>query len=384
MKPVAPELLSLLATRQFFAADLYTITLVTGETLRYCGGDADITCNGFLFSAGGMIGPYWDRSDNKAKCHWKVGVDVDSLIIDMLPGSATVLGVPILQAILSGVFDDAEFTLDRVYMPTWGDTRRGFIRLFVGRVAEVDVSRSIATFTITSHLELLNIQMPRNLYQAGCVNTLGDQACGVDISQYMSTGIVAAGSTVAGVMATIAGQFQQGYFDLGTLTFTSGQYQGQTFTVKQVSYGAPSVINLLGFLPAPPAAGDSFNIYAGCDKSCDLPLTVNGIMTEGQNNLDLVNGSAGSTALIGYTITGYGIPAGGYTVTGYESGAPGTPPVPTNGALLLSGTFQTSSVGQSHIYTLTKPGLVLNGCSKFNNLARFRGFPFVPAPSTAA
>ncbi|MGH6975639.1 MAG: baseplate hub protein, partial [Stellaceae bacterium] len=86
MKPASTALKSLLATRQFYAADLYTFALVGGGTLRYCGGDRDITANGNLYPAGGATGPYFDRKDNKAKCHWKVGVEVDQLVFDVLPG----------------------------------------------------------------------------------------------------------------------------------------------------------------------------------------------------------------------------------------------------------------------------------------------------------
>jgi uncharacterized phage protein (TIGR02218 family) len=395
MKPVSPELLTLLATRQFYVADCYSINLQTGGSLYYCSGDADLVVNGITYSAGGQIGPYWDRTDNKAKCHWKVGVDVDSLVVDVIPGTAQVLGISFLQAIRQGVFDGADVILDRVFMPTYGDTSRGIVRFFVGRIANIDCPRDVATFTVTSHLELLNQQFPNNLYQAGCVNNLGDTACGVTLSSYMSTGTVSSGATASSIPATISGSFQAGYFDLGTITFTSGVLNGQTLTIKTCAFGSPSTVSLLGYVATLPSSGDTFNIYAGCNKSCDLPLTVNGIMTAGQNNLVIVNGSVASAAMTGYTITGYGVPAS-TTVIGYHAGAypstvaggvsstNGNPPMPYTGELLLSNNFTLSSPGTSHAYTLTKPGTVLNGCGKFNNRGRFRGAPFIPVPSTAA
>jgi len=386
VKPISPELLALLATRQFFAADLFTLTLQSGVSLYYCGGDADIVANGITFSAGGQTGPYWDRTDNKAKCHWKVGVDVDSLVIDVIPGSATILGVPFLTAIRNGVFDGAEFTLDKVFMPTYGDTSRGFVRYFVGRVAQIDAGRSVATFNINSHLELLDVQMPRNLYQPGCVNNLGDASCGVDIASFSAAGTVAAGSSVAMVLGAIAGTHQAGYFDLGTITFTSGVLNGQSFTVKQCTYGSPSTISLMGFSIAAPAAGDTFTIFAGCNKNCDLPISVQGIMTAGQNNLVLVNGSNGGAVQIGATITGYGVPAG-TTVTSWEPGSGTIGGYSTTGNLYVSNNFTASSSNGasyiSHPYVCTSTG-VMNGCSKFANLANYRGFPYVPLPSTAS
>ena len=167
MKAASAGLIALLASRQFYSADLYNFSLIGGGQLNYCGGDQDIVWDSITWSAGGTTGPFFDRKDNKAKCHWKVGVEVDTLVIDVIPGSSLVQGEPFLSALRQGVFDGAEITLYRAFMPTYGNTAAGTVIMFVGRVAEVDAGRSLATFSINSHLELLNQQMPRNLYQAG-------------------------------------------------------------------------------------------------------------------------------------------------------------------------------------------------------------------------
>jgi hypothetical protein len=187
MKSASPALLALLATRQFYSADLYEIVLLNGPTLRFCGGDQDIVWNGFTWSSGGRgdgCGPFFDRKDNKAKCHWKVGTDVDTLVIDVIPGGALIEGEPFLSAVRQGVFDGAEFTLYRAIMPTYGNVSAGTVIMFVGRIAEIDASRTLATMSINSHLELLNISMPRNLYQAGCLNTLYDSMCTLNMASF--------------------------------------------------------------------------------------------------------------------------------------------------------------------------------------------------------
>ena len=89
MKPASTALQNLLASRQFFAADLYTFALIGGSALRYCSGDRDITAGGHLFTA---QGPRIDRKDNKAKCHWKIGVEVDTLVFDVMPQAADMVG----------------------------------------------------------------------------------------------------------------------------------------------------------------------------------------------------------------------------------------------------------------------------------------------------
>lgn len=290
MKPASTALQTLLASRQFFAADLYTFTLVGGGVLRYCAGDRDITAGGNLFSA---QGPRIDRKDNKAKCHWKIGVEVDTLVFDVMPQATDLVnGQPFLAACVQGAFDGAELQLERAFMASYGDTSVGTVIMFVGRVAEIDLGRAIATFTINSHLELLNLQLPRNLWQPGCVNSLGDPSCGVDVSAYVYGGTALAGSTANTVLTTLA--VVSGYFDQGKIVFANGANAGLTRSVKLWVESSPSVIQLLAPLPNAPAAGDAFGLYPGCDKT-------------------------------------------------------------------LGG----------------------NGCSKFANIARFKGYPYVPQPETA-
>jgi uncharacterized phage protein (TIGR02218 family) len=266
VKPCSAPLKTLLATRQFYAVDLYKFILVGGGTLRYCSGDADISYNGELYTAGAQTGPYFDRQDNKAKLHQKIGTAVDTLVFDVIPGSATVLGEPFLQGIHSGAFDGATLILHRVFMPTYGDTSRGALRMFLGRVADIDAGRSIATFTINSNMELNNLDFPRNLWQPGCVNNLGDASCGVTLASYSTTGVAAAsGSTNAVINATLSGA--TGYYDLGKIVFTSGALSGVSRSIKTCAFGSPTIITLLTPFPEAPATGDQFTITAGCNKN---------------------------------------------------------------------------------------------------------------------
>jgi uncharacterized phage protein (TIGR02218 family) len=290
MKPASPALQSLLASRQFYAADLYTFTLIGGGMLRYGAGDRDITANGNLFTA---QGPRIDRNDNKAKCHWKIGVEVDTLVFDVMPQASDVVnGQPFLAACVQGAFDGAELTLERAFMAAYGDTSVGTVVLFAGRVAEIDLGRGVATFSVNSHLELLNQNLPRHLWQPGCVNSLGDACCGVNLPALAVGGTAATGSTAHLVNAVLAQP--SFYFDQGKLTFTTGANAGLSRSVKSWIEGAPGAIALLAPFPQAPVAGDAFAITPGCDKT-----------------------------------------------------------------------------------------LGANGCAKFANTARFRGFPYVPSPDTA-
>lgn len=273
MKPSSPELRALLASRQFYLVELFTFALASGSTLRYCAGPLSLSANGLTYTAGLSVGPYFNRQDPRSKGHWGNKLQVDSYVFDVIPGSALVLGAPFLQAIRSGVFDGAEVVIERAYMPigSYGDTTRGLLRYFTGRVAEIDAGRSVASFMLNSHVELLNLLLPRNVWSPGCINNLGDVACSATIPT--TTGVVTAGSTLAVINATVAGfgGFGAGNFDLGKVAFTSGAMNGNSFSIRTVVLGATSVIQLLGFMPSAPQVGDTFVMSFGCNKSLTDP-----------------------------------------------------------------------------------------------------------------
>lgn len=366
MKPNSPELKALLATRQFYSADLFTFTggNLGSTVLRFTSGDQTIVANGYIYLAGGQTGPYFDRQDNKAKSHWKIGVEVDTMIFDLIPGNYVLFGTSMQQCVKYGLFDGAEVTIERAYMPTYGNTAAGTIVTFVGRVAEVQSYRSIITFNINSHLELLNLQMPRMLYMSGCRYNLGDPGCGITLSSFSTTGTISSGSTNHQINCSISGTFPTGAFNLGKIVMTSGFLNGLAQTITSLNYGTPNTMSLMGYFPVAPNSGDTFTIYYGCDKSFGPTVSVTG-NTNG-SSAAITNLSTITGLQVNDVVVGPGIATGTY-VTG----------VLTNSVTLSAA---TTSVNTGATYTFYSSP---NGCSKFNNTARYGGFPLVPQPSTA-
>lgn len=264
MKPTNSALNDLLRSGQFFVADLYVITLSDGTVLRYSAGDQDIVYDGDTYPCGGTAGPYFERIGKSGGLFsQKIGLEVNTLEFDVIPKDAEVEGFPWLAAVRYGMFDGATVELFRAYMPTYGDTTAGVVNIFTGLVTEVFCDRSHATFHVASHTELLNMQMPRNLYQPGCMNTLYDTACTLNRASFAVNSAAGSGCTLSVVTTSLSQA--SGYFDLGTIVFTSGNNDGITRSVK--SFASASAINLLTPLPFAPANGDTFTIYPGCDKT---------------------------------------------------------------------------------------------------------------------
>lgn len=266
-KVITPGLKAVLATRRFFRVDLYEITLSDGVTvLRYCTGDADVTFGGNVFSAGGKTGPYWQKADQRSTLSAKLGLDVDTFEVDVLPGSATVLGIAFNAAAQGGLFDGARFVIYRCPMPTYGDTSNGAPKVFVGIVGQVKPGSRIH-FTVNSITVLLNTNLPRNLYSQICINVLGDTACAVSLAPgtFNISGTVSGGSAIS-VVATMASGKIADFYALGRLILTSGPYSGQSRAIKTSTTTTTVTFGLAIPFPAALAPGTTLRAIAGCNK----------------------------------------------------------------------------------------------------------------------
>jgi len=285
----AGALAALLATRSFVFADLYTFTTMNGgPVLRYAAADLDIALGGNTWL---HTGPAFDQdasSGSSPRGHWKVGLDVDSWnvvvaprLTDPIAGVAypdQIAGQPWLQAVRGGALDGATVSVDRAYLAAWptGPTAFslpaapvGVINIFTGRVAAVDVSRTQVGIAINSHLELLDISMPRRVFQAPCQHTLFDVGCTLTAAGHAVSGTVAAGSTQSVIHATIPAPPGSGTYALGRILFTSGANAGFQRSIRAYLAGLPAQLKLVAPLSFPVSVGDAFTAYPGCDKQRD-------------------------------------------------------------------------------------------------------------------
>lgn len=268
MRNASAGLISLLNSgKQFNVADLLTITLTTGTIARLTNADFDVVSGGNSFSS---KGPQFTRGRVKLVR----GIVVDEMPISILPDPAQLLGnFPWPQAAAAGALDSARVLLERAFMPSWGDTSVGTVILFSGRASQINPSRYEVHLTVKSDLEILDTMMPRNTLQPTCIHTLYDAGCTLLKSAFSTAGVVTAGSTAAAILASALTQ-TTGWFDLGTLTFTSGVLNGVTRSVKTYTNvaGVKTIVPAAPLspigssTPTAPGIGDTFAIYPGCDK----------------------------------------------------------------------------------------------------------------------
>jgi len=257
MKAASPALIALLnSTTQFVMADLYTFTLVGGSVLRYSAASTPIVANGFTFG----LGPKFERS----KTNTVIGTQVDVLDIKIYTETTDLIGeTPWLQAAWQGQLDGALLQLERAFMPTYGDTSPGTVVLFAGRISDIDCSRTGIDMKCRSHLELLNIQMPRRLWQPSCTHVFGGAMCQFNRASLQTSFNCLSGSTETQILGTV-NPTPAGLYVQGTIIGLTGANAGYSRTIAGMSNGIVSV--KLAFL-SPPAVGDQFKLLPGCDRS---------------------------------------------------------------------------------------------------------------------
>lgn len=197
------------------------------------------------------------------------GMEVGELELSLLAGKlAFPNGVRFPLAAAQGAFDGAHVKVERLFMPSWGDTSLGAINWFEGTVSTVEPSSLGVRLMFKSDLEQLNAPLPRRLFQPACPFSVYDAACGATRTPHGATVLAGASSLAISVNPNMTAT----EWALGTLTFTSGALQGLTRTIQSSSFVSSSDhrITLAVPFPSAPAPGDTCSLLVGCDKSADL------------------------------------------------------------------------------------------------------------------
>jgi len=262
MKVASGPLIAYLNSGSVFQmALLYTITLLGGGVYRWTSADLSIVFGGNTFTS--AIDQGGQPLIQRGPIRTVKGLEVDTLDITLLCGdTAQILGGNLTLAAHNGAFDGARVKVERLFMPSWGDTSLGSLVEFEGAVAGVDPASQQVILHVMSDLEKLQLQMPHVLFMPACANSFGDPACGIVLSTLTATGTAGA-STNASQVTNVTGHVD-GYYNLGVIAMTSGPAAGSRRSVR--SYLSSVVVPAVPF-PIAPASGDGFSIYPGCQRT---------------------------------------------------------------------------------------------------------------------
>ena len=267
--------------------DCYTLTLASGVILRLTNADFDISDgSGHVWTSATRV----DEAGSKTLAHWKVGFDADQWTLIVMPRTVDPVtgnpfpdkigAVPWIQAAQGGALDAADFQIDRAVfatMPTWpmppgGAVPVGFINgIFAGAVGAVDTTSTQVIITVQDYRQLLQIQMPRHLWQGQCRHTLFDIGCTANFTtlpraSFATNGIAIGGSTPMSIENNLHVPGGSGTYVQGTIVMTSGLNTGFSRTITGWA-GAGRAFKLLIQFPFAIVSGDSFVAYPGCAKT---------------------------------------------------------------------------------------------------------------------
>ncbi len=172
----------------------------------------------------------------------------------------------------AGLWDGAAVEIVEV---NWRDLSMGENVLRVGTLGEVERNGPTYRAELRGLMHALQNSVGR-IVKPACDADLGDARCTVDLDGspgYSTAGTVASAasarvfdSTSAAVLA-----FATGYFDYGTVRWTSGLNAGLRMEIKSHTYtgspGTDATLTLQLAMPYAIGGGDAFVLQPGCDKT---------------------------------------------------------------------------------------------------------------------
>lgn len=270
MLAISPALLTFFNTRprQMLCAELFTITLLDGP--YQAAGQAPVlryTTSMFPVNIGGLTWSPGPPNFARGTINVETGTQSNGTTIGLTYDPRTMFGGTTLSAAIArGDWDYATILQERAYSAGVGQPWVDKLPRFLGLISDIaKIGETSATLDCKDMLHLLDAQFPRNVLQASCNKIFGQEDCGENpLNNQVAGTVVTAGLTsiaASGALRTIDG-FYQG----GTLTFTSGQLSGVSYPVK--AYVASGMAISLDYpMLTYPAAGDQFTIRPSCDHT---------------------------------------------------------------------------------------------------------------------
>ncbi|MFP7673360.1 DUF2163 domain-containing protein [Marivita sp. S0852] len=167
--------------------------------------------------------------------------------------------------IAAGRFDGAEVT---AWLVNWADVGARKV-LFRGSLGEITRSGGGFSAELRGLTEVLNRPVGR-VFQAPCSAVLGDRACSVDLDApgMKARATVSEVTETGGVVLSVSGAFEAGWFQRGRLNVLDGEAVGLWAVLKRdvVLADGTRQVEFWEPLRAPLDVGTQVELVAGCDK----------------------------------------------------------------------------------------------------------------------
>ncbi len=247
MKSIASGLLSHLGEDVTTLATCWKIRRRDTEVLGFTDHDADIVLGGVTYHAATGIRP--------SAVALSASLQVDNLEMEGMLDADAIRE----QDILSGMYDFAEV---EIFQLNYQNPNAGHIMLQRGWLGEVTLRDGRFVAEMRGLGQKLTQQVGAR-FSAGCRAELGDARCKVVLGEITHSGTVTE-VTSRTVFKDSGRDEEESYFAAGKITFTSGANAGLSMEVKSF-YNSEFTCVLP--MPYDVAAGDTYDVRAGCDKT---------------------------------------------------------------------------------------------------------------------
>lgn len=246
MKPISATLKSHLESETTTLATCWKIIRQDQAVLGFTSHSKDIVYDGVTYQATTGFTPSAIESHS--------GLSIDQLEVEAVIDSGAISD----NDIHAGLYDFSEI---EIFMVNYLDLTQGILSLRRGWLGEIQYNARYFSVEVRGLTQKLS-QNIGELYSPRCRAKLGDARCGVDLNDFTDTGQV---ETVVNQreFADSTLSAEDGYYNYGLITFTSGYNEGLSMEVKRYQAGS---VELVMPLPYVLAVGDQYTIIAGCDK----------------------------------------------------------------------------------------------------------------------
>ena len=217
-----------------------------GVVLGFTTADRDLTIAGVVYKSS----PGFDKTAVRGQANDYGDFDLE--------GALTSEGIS-RDDIAAGLYDYATLYLFRT---RWDDPGVDDEKLGKGYWGQAQLKNGKYSTTFVTLGSALKQQVGRT-YLPTCDANLGDPRCKVDLGPFTVTGTVTSVTDRRQFIDSGRGE-AAAYFTAGKLTWTSGANAGLSIEVTQFSAGGE--FQLFRPMPYDIAAGDTFSVYAGCQK----------------------------------------------------------------------------------------------------------------------